>query len=106
MKKTWIILAAGAAVAALAALSRKKEAEEEYNALLCEEDPACCENQGAREIVQEPEAEDTYYWAQKGGVWHSVANCGYLTRTSQIQSGTIEQAQRAGKTRACSSCAL
>ena len=107
MKKGWILATAGVALAGLAAWAIRSTKEESgQSAPLCD----CEENAAPTPLDRQetkPEAdEDIYYWAQKGGVWHSVSNCGYLAHTDNVQSGTLEQARQAGKKRACSSCAL
>ena len=107
MKKAWILATAGVALAGLAAWALRSTKEEHGQSAPVYDDKENADPAPLDRQETEPEAdEDVYYWAQKGGVWHSVSDCGYLTRTENIQSGTLEQARQAGKTRACSSCAL
>jgi len=103
MKKVWIFAAATtAALAAIAALAHKKEQETEE---VLEPSADMPEETAAPVVLEEGDDEDIYYWAEKGGVWHSIADCSYLARTPEIRSGTVEAAKRAGKHRACASCA-
>lgn len=46
----------------------------------------------------------TVYWTPAGAVYHISANCYELKRSSDIESGTIEQARGAGKSRVCRVC--
>lgn len=45
------------------------------------------------------------FWTSNGKVWHASAECSSLKRSTNINSGTIEEAEAAGKQRACSVCA-
>lgn len=45
------------------------------------------------------------FWTSTGKVWHASAECSSLKRSTNINSGTIEEAEAAGKQRACSVCA-
>lgn len=44
------------------------------------------------------------YWTKSGSVWHSARACGSLANSTAVESGTVEQAERAGKSRACQRC--
>ncbi len=44
------------------------------------------------------------YWTKSGGVWHYDKSCSSLARSSAVESGTLEEAMRAGKSRACLKC--
>ena len=46
----------------------------------------------------------TVYWVEKGEVYHSSPNCPTLSKSKNIMSGTISQAQAAGKSRHCAKC--
>ena len=48
--------------------------------------------------------EETVYWVPNGKVWHTTESCSTLARSSTILSGTIDEAQDAGKTRVCEKC--
>ena len=41
---------------------------------------------------------------KSGSVWHSARACGSLANSTAVESGTVEQAERAGKSRACQRC--
>lgn len=45
-----------------------------------------------------------FYWAESGEVWHKDKDCGTLSRSKNIFSGTEEEAAAEGKLRACQKC--
>lgn len=47
---------------------------------------------------------NTVYWVSGGEVYHSTKNCPSLSRSHDIQSGTISQANANGKNRPCKNC--
>ena len=44
------------------------------------------------------------YWTKSGSVWHSDRACGSLANSTAVESGTVWQAERAGKSRGCLKC--
>ena len=44
------------------------------------------------------------YWTESGSVWHESATCSHLKNSSKILSGSAADAQKAGKSKACSRC--
>lgn len=46
----------------------------------------------------------TVYWVKGGKVWHTHDDCGSLKDSSDVLSGSIEDALEAGKERICSRC--
>lgn len=44
------------------------------------------------------------FWLPSGSVYHISATCHHINGKPNTLSGTVEQAQAAGKLRACSSC--
>ena len=44
------------------------------------------------------------YWTSGGKVWHAFENCGHLKGSKEILSGSVDEAQKAGKEKLCSSC--
>ena len=44
------------------------------------------------------------YWVPKGNVYHSTYKCTHISKSSEIQHGTIEEAEAQGKTQPCSRC--
>ncbi len=46
----------------------------------------------------------TVYWVASGKVWHLKQNCSTLSRSRNIQSGTVGDAMNAGKERVCKVC--
>ncbi|MGI6167480.1 MAG: hypothetical protein ACOYIA_05020 [Eubacteriales bacterium] len=44
------------------------------------------------------------YWTKSGGVWHYDRSCSSLARSAAVESGTIEEAEKAGKSRTCLKC--
>ncbi len=43
------------------------------------------------------------YWRESGEVWHLKRDCSYI-RDKEVATGTVEDAMKAGKLRACSRC--
>ena len=52
----------------------------------------------------EEEPDNTVYWTQGGGVYHLYKDCGYIKSSSEILSGTVEEALEAKKSGVCSRC--
>lgn len=50
------------------------------------------------------ESSNTVYWTKSGSVWHTTSECRYLSKSTNILSGSIEEAKEAGKAKACSGC--
>ena len=46
----------------------------------------------------------TVYWVKNGEVWHIKESCSSLSRSKNIQSGTVSDAIAAGKERVCKRC--
>ena len=46
-----------------------------------------------------------YFVTGSGAVYHSNASCAHLKNSKNVQSGTLAQAQTAGKDRLCATCA-
>ncbi len=49
--------------------------------------------------------EQIVYWTKSGSVWHTNPECHHLKKSTNIQSGTVEEAKEAKKERLCSTCA-
>ena len=47
---------------------------------------------------------DTVYWVKNGEVWHLKESCSSLSRSKNIQSGSVDDAKAAGKDRVCKRC--
>ena len=62
------------------------------------------------EIISKPDPkptepiDETVYWVSGGSVYHSTKDCPSLSRSKNIQSGTVEEAKAAGKTEPCKVC--
>ena len=52
----------------------------------------------------EEEPDNTVYWTKGGGVYHLYKDCGYIKSSSEILSGTVEEALEAKKSGVCSRC--
>ena len=64
------------------------------------------ENAETSDAVEYTEIDtSTVYWTKKGSVWHRFRNCSYLSKSKEIESGSVEDAIEAGKEKLCSSCA-
>lgn len=48
--------------------------------------------------------EEIVYWTPRGTKWHSTIDCPALGRSHTILSGTVQQAQAAGKDAPCKDC--
>ena len=46
----------------------------------------------------------TVFWLSGGRVWHKSASCSYISSSSNVKSGSIEDAQNAGIANPCSRC--
>ena len=53
--------------------------------------------------VTEPDG--TVYWTKGGSVYHSHEDCSHLRKSKNVLSGTVEEANTAGKPRLCATCA-
>lgn len=53
---------------------------------------------------QGSEEESVVYWTEGGSVWHVSKECSSLKNSKNIISGSVEEAQNAGKERVCSRC--
>lgn len=51
-----------------------------------------------------PDIDATVYWVPNGSVYHSTSNCASLHNSSTIYSGTVADAQNAGKANPCKVC--
>lgn len=62
----------------------------------------------AAETEEAPETENSLdtpvYWTEGGQVWHTDPSCASLKRAKSVRTGTVEEAQKAGKSRLCSYC--
>lgn len=87
----------------------EKESEEEQS-----ETDASDETEGEKATESKPATEHEsatesseigiVYWTKNGTVWHTRKECGHI-KNSEVISGTVSEAEEAGKTRLCSSCA-
>ncbi len=55
--------------------------------------------------VTDDSGEAVLFWTSSGKVWHISGECSSLKRSTNINSGNIDEAEAAGKQRACSVCA-
>ena len=46
----------------------------------------------------------TVYYTESGTVWHKSADCSALKKSKNVIVGTLEEANAAGKERACKKC--
>ncbi|MBR3308988.1 MAG: hypothetical protein IKG00_03730 [Lachnospiraceae bacterium] len=51
-----------------------------------------------------PVDENCVYWVPSGGVWHSWSGCSSIRDSKTVYSGTISEAEEAGKERGCKLC--
>ena len=57
-----------------------------------------------KEITTAPPEDGIYYWTEKGSVWHTWKDCGYLSGSLTVFEGSADDAIAAGKERPCSRC--
>ena len=50
------------------------------------------------------EKDGIVYWTESGSVWHESAGCSHLKNSTKIVSGSVADAQKAGKSKACTRC--
>ncbi len=48
--------------------------------------------------------EQIVYWTKSGSVWHTNPDCHHLKKSTNVLSGTVEEAKEAKKERLCSTC--
>lgn len=46
-----------------------------------------------------------FYWTESGSVYHKYSDCGHIKNSSDIHTGSEQDAILAGKDHICSSCA-
>lgn len=59
---------------------------------------------GATSSSDSSNADAEVYWTPGGEVWHVTSECSSLSRSTTILNGSIDEAQAAGKSRACKRC--
>lgn len=52
----------------------------------------------------EYEAECMVFWVNSGKVYHTEADCRYISNSKNINVGTLEEAEKAGISKPCSAC--
>ena len=45
------------------------------------------------------------YWTESGSVWHTYKDCYHIKKSTNILSGTVEEAKEEGKSHICTACA-
>lgn len=50
------------------------------------------------------EAESMVFWVNSGKVYHTEADCRYISNSKNINIGTLEEAEKAGISKPCSAC--
>ncbi len=65
-----------------------------------------CSGEGASESLADTDIADegTVYFVRSGTVWHTTPSCSALSRSRDIQSGSVSKAAENGITRACIRC--
>ncbi len=56
------------------------------------------------EKISDAEQTNTVYWTKSGSVWHTRSDCYHIKKSSNVFSGTLDEAIEAGKEKLCSSC--
>ena len=60
--------------------------------------------ESSNENGNKDEISNKVYWTKSGSVWHTTSECRYLSKSTNILSGSIDEAKEAGKAKACSGC--
>ena len=60
--------------------------------------------EGETETLVSDEQGERVFWTKSGSVWHTTDQCHHLKKSKNIESGSVEEAMEAGKSKACSSC--
>ncbi|MBE6575935.1 MAG: hypothetical protein E7654_06680 [Ruminococcaceae bacterium] len=58
----------------------------------------------AAESTEAVSSDTAVYWTDGGQVWHTDPACASLKRASTVRTGSIAEAEKAGKSRLCSYC--
>lgn len=56
------------------------------------------------ETADELAADTQVYWTDSGQVWHTDRTCSSLKQAKSVRTGTVAEAEYAGKNRPCSYC--
>ena len=56
------------------------------------------------ETKELPCGDGIVYYTESGSVWHTSPDCSSLSRSTNVMSGTVEQATADGMDRACKRC--
>ncbi len=56
------------------------------------------------ETLVPDEQDERVYWTKSGSVWHTTDQCHHIKNSKNVESGSVEEAKEAGKSKACSSC--
>ena len=80
------------------------DAEESMRAAQEETDAPTEQTTPAETVLPEAPTDDIVYWSGSGEVWHTTRDCASLKRAKQIFSGSVADAQAAGRERACKTC--
>ncbi len=84
----------------------RSETEASVETEIDTEGEGALESESASEHESEGESSEigVVYWTKSGTVWHTRKECGHI-KNSEVISGTVDEAEEAGKIRLCSSCA-
>ena len=63
------------------------------------------ENESEGDTNETREHDGVYYWTGEGAKYHKWRDCEHIASISNIYTGNITEAIRAGKTEPCSDCA-
>jgi hypothetical protein len=67
-----------------------------------------CDDTSEKQSSETTEAQSeltVVYWTKNGSVWHTYRDCGHLSKSKEVESGSVEKAVEAGKEKLCSACA-
>ena len=55
-------------------------------------------------VTDKENTENLCYWTESGSVWHTYRDCHHIKKSSNVLSGSDEEARAAGKDHVCTSC--
>lgn len=84
--------------------TEQEESEEKTNDTDSTSQTQTQQNSGSTSDTDNVEIGETVYWTEGGGVWHLYRDCGHLKNSQNVLSGTVEEAENAGKDHVCSTC--
>lgn len=64
----------------------------------------CAQREALEKLSQKELQPGDVFWTWTGGVWHTKRDCRYIVNSTEVFFGSVEEAQNAEKSHACSAC--